>query len=147
MDDPLPRDQMRADAERLADIFTALQRSFVMKLSTDLARGSVSFPNYFVMGLLCQQKQLSMAEIAQKMGHTTAEATGLGDRLEKLRPTHRAHTQNDRRKILVQPTPKGSRLVSEVREDVIAKLLRLMGRLHAEEQKSWVGICEKLHAY
>jgi DNA-binding MarR family transcriptional regulator len=147
MDAPLPRDQMRADAERLADIFTALQRSFVMKLSTDLARGNVSFPHYFVLGLLCQQKQLSMTEIAQKMGHTTAAATGLVDRLEKLGLAHRVHAQDDRRKILVQTTPKGGGLVSEVREDMIANLLRLMGQLNAEEQKSWVGIYEKIHAY
>lgn len=73
MDDPLPRDQMRAEAQRLADIFTAVRRSFVMKLSTDLARGNRSFPNYFVMGSLCREKQLSMTEIAQKMGQLNAE--------------------------------------------------------------------------
>jgi DNA-binding MarR family transcriptional regulator len=147
MDGPLPRDPMRADAERLADIFTALQRSFVMKLSTDLARGNVSFPHYFVLGLLCQQKQLSMTEIAQKMGHTTAATTGLVDRLEKLALARRVPAPGDRRKILVEPTPKGSGLVSEVREEMIANLLRLMDQLDPEEQKNWVGIYEKIHAY
>jgi DNA-binding MarR family transcriptional regulator len=69
------------------------------------------------------------------------------DRLEKLGLAHRVHAQDDRRKILVQTTPKGGGLVSEVREDMIANLLRLMGQLNAEEQKSWVGIYEKIHAY
>ena len=147
MDAPLPGDQMHADAERLAGIFTALRWSFVMKLSTDLARGKLSLPHYFVPGLLCQQKQLSMTKIAQKMVHTTAAATGLVDRLEKRGLARRIHAQDDRRKILVQPTPKGSGLVSEVREDMIANLLRLMGQLNTEGQQSWVGINETIHAY
>ena len=35
--------------------------------------------------------------------------------------------------------PNGTGLVSEVREDMMANLLRLMGQLDAKEQKSWVG--------
>jgi len=64
--------RMRAEAERLADIFTVLQRIFILNLSKELARGNVSFPQYFLLGFLTHQKQLTMTEIAQKMGHTTA---------------------------------------------------------------------------
>lgn len=75
---------LRPDAERLADIFTALQRCFILTLSKELARGNVSFPQYCLLGFLGHQPHLTMTEIAQKMGHTTAAATGLVDRLEKL---------------------------------------------------------------
>jgi hypothetical protein len=47
----------------------------------------------------------------------------------------------------VEPTPKGSGLVSEVREEMIANLMRLMGQLDPQEQRNWVGIYEKIHAY
>jgi DNA-binding MarR family transcriptional regulator len=146
---PHKRDEarVRADAERLADILTGLQRSFVLSLSKKLSRGNVSFPQYCLLGFLSQQKQLTMSEIAQRMGHTTAAATGLVDRLEKLGHAKRTHGKDDRRKILVQITASGAELVSEVRDDVIFNLLRIMDHLDASEQKAWLQIYEKVSAY
>jgi DNA-binding MarR family transcriptional regulator len=136
----------RADCEKLADIFTALQRGFVLNLSRQLARGNVSFPQYFLLGFLSQQDFLTMSEIANRMGHTTAAATGLVDRLEKLGLVQRRHAVDDRRKIEVQITPRGLTLVSEVREDMIGNLRRLMGILTDHEQQCWVQIYEKIFA-
>ena len=146
---PPPRDdsQTRADCERLADIFTSLQRSFMLKLSKELSRGNVSYPQYFLLGFLTQQKQLTMTEIAQKMGHTTAAATGLVDRLEKLGLVRRTHARADRRKILVQATAGGAALVEQVREDMISNLLKMMDFLEPTEQRVWVQIYEKIFNY
>ena len=140
-------ERKRADAERLADIFTALQRCFILKLSKELARGNVSFPQYCLLGFLSQQKHLTMTEIAQRMGHTTAAATGLVDRLEKLGHVQRVHATDDRRKILVEITATGSALVGKVREDMVENILKIMTDLDAGEQKSWLRIYEKVHAY
>src|SRR5438093_5611499 len=94
---PAPREKnIRATAERLADILTVLQRRFLMNLSKELARGNVSFAQYFLLGFLSQREVLSMSEIAKKMGHTTAAATGLVDRLETLGYVKRAHSTDDR---------------------------------------------------
>src|SRR6188768_647932 len=113
---------LRRDAERLADIFTVLQRCFLLRLSQDLARGNVSFPQYLLLGFLVQKDQLTMTEIASKMGHTTAAATGLVDRLEKLGLAQREHAQEDRRKVFVRPTPEGCALVASVRSDMVENL-------------------------
>lgn len=139
--------RLRADAERLADIFTALQRCFILRLSKELARGDVSFSQYCLLGFLAQQKELSMSEIAQRMGHTTAAATGLVDRLERVGHIKRLHASDDRRKILVRITESGADLVAAVRDDMIGNLLKMMTHLNAEEQKSWVQIYEKIFSY
>jgi len=136
--------QIRADAGRLADIFTAIQRSFILQLSKELSRGHVSFPQYCLLGFLAQQPHLTMSEIAHRMGHTTAAATGLVDRLEKLGHARRAHARDDRRKIQVQITESGLTLVTEVRDDMVTNLIRFMGYLEPGEQKTWVQIYEKL---
>jgi len=138
--------KLRSDAERLADIFTALQRCFLVRLSKDLAKGNVSFPQYLLLGFLVQQKQLSMTEIANRMGHTTAAATGLVDRLEKLNLARRIHARDDRRKILVQPTPEGCALMTSVRDDMVGNLLKFMDALEPDEQRSWLRIYEKIFA-
>ena len=139
--------RMRADAERLADIFTVLQRCFMLNLSNELARGNVSFPHYFLLGFLTQQQQLTMTEIAQKMGHTTAAATGLVDRLEKLGLVRRTHAHEDRRKILVQATSQGTALVAEVRNDMVGNLLKMMAHLNVQEQRAWLQIYVKILNY
>ena len=138
---------MRRDAERLADIFTGLQRNFMLTLSKELQRGDVSFPQYFLLGFLELKGELTMTEIAKKMGHTTAAATGLVDRLEKLGHVARGHAKTDRRKILVKITPSGKGIVSEVRDDMIANLLKMMAHLEPDEQRMWVTIYEKITKY
>ena len=138
---------MRRDAGRLADIFTILQRSFLLSLSKELTRGNVSFPQYFLLGFLALKGELTMTEIAKKMGHTTAAATGLVDRLEKLGHVKRSHATDDRRKILVQITASGERIVGEVRDDMVENLLKMMSHLDPGEQRSWVQIYEKIMTY
>jgi DNA-binding MarR family transcriptional regulator len=139
--------RIRKEAERLADIFTVLQRRFILHLSKELARGHVSFSQYCLLGLLREQEQLSMSEIAQRMGHTTAAATGLVDRLEKLGRVKRTHGKEDRRKIHVQITASGAALVSEVRDDMVSNLLKMMAVLDSAEQKHWLQIYEKIFTY
>lgn len=139
--------KLRADAQRLADIFTVLQRCFMLNLSKELTRGNVSFPQYCLLGFLREQKELTMSEVAQRMGHTTAASTGLVDRLEKLGHVRRAHGQEDRRKILVQITASGLALVGEVRDDMVSNLLKMMAALDPHEQKAWLQIYEKIFTY
>ena len=78
------------------------------------------------------------------MRHTTAAATGLVDRLENLGYVRRTHGSDDRRKIMVQITESGAALVSQVREDMVDGVLKVMARLTPEEQKSWVQIYQKI---
>ena len=144
---PQDADRMRRDAERLADIFTGLHRNFMLTLSKELQRGDVSFPQYFLLGFLALKGELTMTEIAKKMGHTTAAATGLVDRLEKAGHVERGHAKHDRRKILVKITPSGKGIVSEVRDDMIANLLKMMAHLEPDEQRMWLTIYEKITKY
>lgn len=138
---------LRTDAERLAEIITSLQRSLILNISKELARGNVSFPQYCLLGFLSQKPHLTMTEIAQKMGHTTAAATGLVDRLEKLGHVRRVHALEDRRKILVEITESGSALVIEVRDDMVGNILKIMELLSPSEQKAWLQIYEKVSAF
>lgn len=138
---------MRVDAEKLADIFTVLQRCFLLNLSRELSRGKVSFPQYFLLGMLGQKGSLTMSEIASAMGHTTAAATGLVDRLEKLGYVQRGNAPADRRKIMVHNTKNGTALVLLIRDDMVDNLMKIMARLTPDEQKSWLHIYEKIFSH
>ena len=127
-DDP----KLKPSAERLAEIITSLQRCLILKLSKELSRGNVSFPQYCLLGMLREEKQLTMSEI---------------DRLENLGHVRRTHAKDDRRKVLVQITPSGSALVTEVRDDMVSNVLKIMNVLDSHEQKSWLQIYEKIFSY
>lgn len=139
--------RLRADAEKLAEIFGSLQRCFVITLSEKLAAGHLSIPQYCLLSFLEQQPGLTMSEISQKMRHTTAATTGLVDRLEKSGHVRRTHGLNDRRKVLVEITASGLGLVSEVRDEMVDNLLKIMEHLSDEEQRMWVQIYEKVIFY
>lgn len=140
-------DQFRADAERLSHIILEMQRCFVLRLSKELAPGNVSFPQFFLLAALDQKEVLTMSAIAQKMGHTTAAASGLVDRLENLGYVVRSSAREDRRKVMVCITEKGSALVRRIREEMVGNLLKVMTHLTLAEQKAWLQIYTKIYNY
>ena len=74
-----------------------------------------------------------MSDIAKKMGHSTAAATGLVDRLEKLGYVERVHAAEDRRKIMVRITSQGVELVSKMRGEIAENLADVMSEMDEEE--------------
>ncbi len=142
-----PTDQIRADAERLSHIVLEMQRCFVLHLCKELAPGNVSFPQFFLLAFLDQKEVLTMSAIAQKMGHTTAAASGLVARLENLGYVMRSVARDDRRKVMVCITPKGSALVRRIREEMVGNLIKILEHLSPDEQKAWLEIYSKIYDY
>src|SRR5213082_3053507 len=142
-----PTEQIRADAERLSHIVMEMQRCFVLRLCKELAPGNVSFPQFFLLAYLDQKEVLTMSAIAQKMGHTTAAASGLVARLENLGYVMRSVARDDRRKVMVCITAKGSALVRRIREEMMANLMKLMAHLTPSENKAWLQIYSKIYDF
>ncbi|HEY2103917.1 MAG TPA: MarR family transcriptional regulator [Chthoniobacterales bacterium] len=142
-----PTNQFRADAERLSHIIMEMQRCFLLHLSKELAPGNVSFPQFFLLAALDHKEVLTMSAIAQKMGHTTAAASGLVARLENLGYVTRASAPQDRRKVMVCITTKGSALVRRIREEMVENLMKLMAHLTSSEQKAWLQIYTKIYDF
>jgi DNA-binding MarR family transcriptional regulator len=139
--------EFRADAERLSGMILEMQRCFLLHLCKELAPGNVSFSQYFLLAALDQKDVLTMSAIAQKMGNTTAAASGLVARLENLGYVTRSNAPKDRRKVIVWITPKGSALVRRIREEMVENLTKLMAQLTPWEQKAWLQIYTKIHAF
>lgn len=143
----LPTNEFRADAEQLSHIIMEMQRCFLLHLSKELAPGNVSFPQFFLLAALDHKEVLTMSAIAQKMGHTTAAASGLVARLENLGYVTRASAPQDRRKVMVCITAKGSALVRRIREEMVQNLMKLMAHLTPSEQKAWLQVYTKIYDF
>jgi DNA-binding MarR family transcriptional regulator len=134
-----------ADTRDLAEFILFFQRSLINNLSRELSGGNVSFAQFFLLTALERGESLTMSEIAVRMRHTTAAATGLVDRLEALGYVERAHSTEDRRKVMVKITERGSALVGQIKEDMIHNLSAVMTYLSGAEQKAWVQIYRKIY--
>ncbi len=120
------------DHAKLADFILFTQREFMLNLSRKLNRDNISIAQFFLIGYLASSKELTMTDIAKKMGHSTAAATGLVDRLEKLGYTERTHSTEDRRKVMVRITSKGLELISRLRDELQSQIADAMN-----ESSSW----------
>ena len=127
---------VKADADRLADFVLFSQRSCILNLSSELNKGNVSFPQFFLLTYLSSEDYLTMSDVAKKMGHSTAAATGLVDRLEKLSYVERMHAAEDRRKIMVCITSKGVELVSKMRKEIATDLAGILAGMDEEEAET-----------
>ncbi len=127
---------MKADADRLADFVLFTQRSCILNLSSELNKGNISFPQFFLLTYLSSEEYLTMSDIAKKMGHSTAAATGLVDRLEKLSYVERVHASEDRRKIMVRITAKGVELVSKMRSEIANDLAGILAGMDEDQTES-----------
>jgi len=103
--------------------------------------------NFFLLAYLDRKEVLTMTAIAQKMGHTTAAASGLVARLENLGYVVRSVALDDRRKVMVCITAKGSTLVRRIREEMVGNLMKILNHLTPDEQKAWLQIYSKIHDY
>jgi len=133
--------------DELTGIIMVLQRSFLLKLSKSLGEGSISFPQFFLLSYLVQGEQMTMTDIARRMGHTTAAATGLVDRLESLGYVKREHSSEDRRKILVRTTAKAGRLVAGIRGEMSTSMTTVLEMLEPSERTGWLHIYRKIHSF
>ncbi|WP_035603060.1 MarR family transcriptional regulator [Haloferula sp. BvORR071] len=124
------------DADRIADFVMLTQRSCILNLSNELNKGNVSFPQFFLLTYLSSEDYLTMSDIAKKMGHSTAAATGLVDRLEKLGYVERVHAAEDRRKIMVRITSKGVDLVNRMRKEIAADLAGILSELDEDQAEA-----------
>jgi len=127
---------VKVDADRLADFVLFTQRSCILNLSTELNKGNISFPQFFLLTYLSSEEYLTMSDIAKKMGHSTAAATGLVDRLEKLTYVERTHASEDRRKIMVRITAKGVELVSKMRSEIAIDLAGILAGMDEDQTES-----------
>lgn len=127
------------DAERLADFILFTQRSCILNLSSELNKEKLSFPQFFLLAYLSSEEFLAMSDIAHKMGHSTAAATGLVDRLEKLNFVVRKQAADDRRKIMVKITNGGIQMVAKMRKEIALNISNVLADMDTEEAETVEG--------
>ena len=90
------------------------------------------------LGPMCQKT------IGEKLLRSGGNITLVVDNLEKHGWVRRERQKDDRRKILVQLTPEGRRVISEMVPRNVEAIVKEMQRLEPGEQEALRRICRKL---
>lgn len=135
------------NADRLADFIMFAQRSFLLDLSKELNKGNLSYAQFFLLGYLANEDYLTMTDISKKMGHSTAAATGLVDRLEKLGYVQRLHAADDRRKVMVRITRKGIETVGRLRNAIADSISEVMAAQEKGNEESVQPVYSQLKEF
>ena len=114
------------EARDLTDFIMFSQSKVILRLSPELAQGKVSYPQFFLLTYLTEEDSLTISNIARMMGHSTAAATGMVDKLEEMGYVTRFQASADRRKTMVRITREGSQLVERMRTNIAKDLALLM---------------------
>lgn len=133
--------QNEQDIQNLTDFVLFSQRSCILRLSPELTKGKISFPQFFLLAYLAEEECLSMSNIAKMMGHSTAAATGMIDKLQELGHLKRYAAAADRRKIMVRITDQGRALVAQMRSNIATDLAQMMSR---EDANTPVGSARRI---
>jgi DNA-binding MarR family transcriptional regulator len=125
----------RLDPERtaLVDGIVAQFRASLGELrcvgSERLVRHGVSMAHLHLMSMLDRHGELPMSRVAELLGVSDSNATGLVDRMEEHGFVERVRHPEDRRVVLVRVSDRGRQILADVevlRDDLV---VRILGRL------------------
>ena len=99
-----------------------------------LVQSHVSMSQMHVLWLLQHHGEVSMSRLAELLGVSLSNATGIIDRMEEHGFIERARVPDDRRVVLVRPTPAGLRALSETESTKRDRMRAVLGRIPASER-------------
>jgi DNA-binding MarR family transcriptional regulator len=104
----------------------------------------VSAAGGLVLGLLRDRGAMSPSEIGESLIVTRATVTGVVDSLERRGFVRRSPNPTDRRGLLVELTPDGTRVVAEVRSLIHRNEKAWMDGLSDEELAAYIGLLHRI---
>lgn len=97
-----------------------------------------------VLVTLLNMRQTSMNRLAETLGISKANATGLVDRLVKKGLVSRRRSEKDRRVVIVQLTPEGARVAEHLARVNRRGLVRMMRRIPEHNLRVFIDTLEQL---
>lgn len=108
--------QLEPREEALWEALVSVTRSLFRHLQHDLRRVGVTVPQYWVLQCLDLHGSVSSGQLSQWLEVTLPTVTGITDHLESLGYVQRAPSREDRRRVLVRLTPKGTRTLRALQQ-------------------------------
>lgn len=125
-------ERLQAAQAVLADLAVAVG-SLRCAGSQRLVRLGVSMTHFHILTLLRHHEAMPMGRLADILDASMSNATGIIDRMEERGLVERVRVPDDRRVVLVRPTPAGLDLVDDVELVKNDVMIRALARLDDDQ--------------
>lgn len=127
-------------ADRMNEILPLVMKEFARRQASELYRGRVTLPQFFILEFLHKQGEAKMTHLAHFMKVTTAAMTGLIERLVRDGYCLRLDDPGDRRIIKVRLTSRGNELVGKVSRQRRQMILDTFDRISEADRRDYLRI-------
>lgn len=131
-------------AIRMMELFPRIVKVFSRHEDNDLARGKITFPQFWVLYYLFEESRCKMKTLAGHLRVSPAAATGLVDRLIGQGLVARENEPSDRRVVWIVLSAKGRETIAHIRKQRIKAIIAVFGRLSAADRSNYLRILEKV---
>jgi len=129
--------------ERIFSRLRDLSRTFDRLTASLAARLDLNLNDFRALEILILHQSMPAGQLAARLRLTTGAITGVIDRLEQSRHVARGYDQDDRRKIVVQPTRKAVKDHGKAFDPVRVDLEAFLAGYSDEELRAIQGFLEK----
>jgi len=127
-------------ADKISEIMPVIIKEFSRRHVNELYKGQITFPQFLVLDFLNFNGKLKMKDLAHFMNVTTADMTGIVERLVRDRYVVRTYDPKDRRIIKIELTRKGSELVKKVNQERRKMLIKIFGKVSEADRRDYLRI-------
>ena len=139
-----------APAGTVADQIISVLQPFLahqrQKWAAQCQAYGLSMTHFQVMAILDADGPTAMSRLAEQIGVSFSNATGIVGRLEEREVVIRVHDRGDRRIVLAQLTDAGREMLRHVEEVRLAHLRQLLDTMTLDEQRTVLSAMKLLGA-
>lgn len=126
-----------SDADHLLDASRVF--SAAIALSLEGAEGTLTLPQLRALVLLSRRGALNVTGLAEALGVDRSNASRVCDQLENRGLVRRETADGDRRNVVLEVTPEGTRLVSELLRRRQIVLEQVMASMQPDERDQLIA--------
>jgi len=139
--------QIQQFSQELTESISYIQRmarTLLKQRSDVLIQGKVTMPQYLSLELLSNRGRLKMNAIARSLNISLPAATGLVNRLVKMKLVKRTYDKLDRRVIFIDLTKEGKKTTERTKLARRKIIEEMFGGISEEERKTYIEIIRKV---
>ncbi len=139
--------QIQQFSQELSESISYIQRmarTLLKQRSDALIQGKVTMPQYLSLELLSNRGHLKMNVIAKALHISLPAATGLVNRLVKMKLVKRGYDPKDRRVIFIELTAEGKKITERTKLARRKIIEEMFGGISEAERKAYIEIIRKV---
>jgi len=104
----------------------------------------LSYPQFHALMMVRMRGPISMSELAEVLGISPSSASALVDKLVERNFLARAHSTDDRRKVIVTVSGEAQKAIAGIEEKLLQLFIDLVEKLGPDTTQKWCDVLKEV---